>query len=190
MRIIGGSCRGRTIRAPKGAATRPTQARVKESLFGILQFRVPSAVVLDLYAGSGNLGLEALSRGAAHAVFNDSSRACCALVKENLRALGLQDRAAVYCGDANTTLERLHAAATVFDIAFLDPPYKAGAQAALQALFSLHLMKKEGVAVVEHMWGEPIETLPDGVALLDRRKYGDTGLSFYGWAEGGAPIWQ
>ena len=96
MRIIAGMKRGQTILAPKGRDTRPTLDRVRESLFGIIQFEVAGQTVLDLFAGSGSLGLEALSRGAAHAVFNDSARESIAAVRANLAKLGLSQQATVY----------------------------------------------------------------------------------------------
>jgi len=177
VRIIAGSARGRQIIAPTGRETRPTLDRVRESLFGILQFSLEGARVLDLYAGSGSLGLEALSRGAVHAVFNDQSRACCEVVRENLRTLGFSERAAVLQLDALAAVDRL--AGQAFDIVFLDPPYRAGAQEALRALFLRGLVAPGGQAVVEHAWKEPPQEMPGAFLRVDTRKYGDTGLSFF-----------
>ena len=95
MRIIAGSARGRALLAPKGRNTRPTLDRVKESLFGILQFSIPGSRVLDLFAGSGNLGLEALSRGADFALFNDHDAKCCTIIRQNLEACGFPNKAMV-----------------------------------------------------------------------------------------------
>ena len=178
MRIIAGSARGREIAAPKGQATRPTLARVKESLFGILQFSLPGARVLDLYAGSGSLGLEALSRGASYAAFNDHSRECCAIIRRNIDAFGFSDKALVFQSEALSTLERL-ANGKPFDIVFLDPPYRAGAQQALEALFSKRLIAEGGQVVVEHAWKEPPTAMEGLFSCADTRKYGDTGLSFF-----------
>lgn len=177
MRIIAGSARGRQIAAPKGLATRPTLDRVRESLFGILQFSLEGARVLDLYAGSGSLGLEALSRGAAYAVFNDRDRACGDIVRKNLETLGFSERALVLELDALAAIGRL--AGQAFDLVFLDPPYRDGAQRALAALFSQGLVAPGGRVVVEHAWQEPPEETPGLFARLDSRKYGDTGLSFF-----------
>lgn len=178
MRIIAGSARGRQIFAPKGQATRPTLDRVKESLFGILQFSLPNARVLDLYAGSGNLGLEALSRGASYAVFNDHSRECCEIIRNNVETLGFSDQAAVMQFEALSALERL-SGKEPFTIIFLDPPYRAGAQQALEALFSKGLVANSGQAVVEHAWKEPPKAVEGLFSCVDTRKYGDTGLSFF-----------
>lgn len=178
MRIIAGSARGRQIVAPKGQATRPTLDRVKESLFGILQFSLPGARILDLYAGSGNLGLEALSRGASHAVFNDHSRECCEIIRRNIDTLGFSSKATVFQSEALSALERL-SSKDPFDIVFLDPPYRAGAQQALTALFSKGLIAHGGQAVVEHAWNEPPAATEGLFSCMDTRKYGDTGLSFF-----------
>ncbi|MDL2218114.1 16S rRNA (guanine(966)-N(2))-methyltransferase RsmD [Christensenellaceae bacterium OttesenSCG-928-M15] len=179
VRIIAGSCRGRVVRAPAGVLTRPTLARVKESLFGILQWKVPGARILDLYAGSGGLGMEALSRGAEHAVFNDRSKSCAALVRENLKTLGLDARATTLCMDAAAALEFLKEKGFSFDVAFLDPPYTEGAQGALEALFSLGLMNADGVVAVEHAWDQPPEEKQGALKCVDRRRYGDTAISFF-----------
>ena len=178
MRIIAGSARGRQILAPKGQATRPTLDRVKESLFGILQFSLMDARVLDLYAGSGNLGLEALSRGAGYAVFNDHSRDCCEIIKKNIETLGFSDRALVLQTEALLAIERLTGGAP-FDLVFLDPPYRAGAQQALEALFSKGLIAERGQVIVEHALKEPPTPVAGLFACMDTRKYGDTGLSFF-----------
>lgn len=181
MRIIAGSAKGRPILAPKGVSTRPTLDRVKESLFSILQFSLPGARVLDLYAGSGNLGLEALSRGAAFAVFNDRSRECAQVIRKNVETLGFQIQAEILQLEALDALRRLQSGAA-FDFAFLDPPYQEGAAAALEALFMQDLIAEGGAAIVEHDWASPPAISGDTLSLLrlaDRRKYGDTGISFY-----------
>lgn len=177
MRIIAGSARGRQIAAPSGLATRPTLDRVRESLFGILQFSLEGARVLDLYAGSGGLGLEALSRGAAYAVFNDRDRACCAIVRKNLETLGFTGRASVLELDALAAIGRL--AGQAFDLIFLDPPYRDGAQQALEALFGRGLVAQGGRAIVEHAWKEPPRETPGLFVCECSRKYGDTGLSLF-----------
>ena len=178
MRIIAGSAKGRPILAPKGDLTRPTLDRVKESLFNILQFSVAGARVLDLYAGSGNLGLEALSRGAAHAVFNDADRQCAQLIRQNIERLGFSQSATVLQSDALQAISRL-TGTLPFDIVFLDPPYLAGAQAALTALFTNGLISPNGIVTVEHDWNNPPTETAGLFRQIDRRKYGSTGISFF-----------
>ena len=177
MHIIAGTARGRQILTPQGRNTRPTLGRVKESLFGILQFSLEGARVLDLYAGSGSLGMEALSRGAAFAVFNDSDRGCCDLIRRNLDSLGFTGRAALMQFDAMTAIGRL-SGGQAFDIVFLDPPYKMGAEQALTALFREGLVAPGGRVVVEHAW-EDAPHAEESIERVDTRKYGDTGISFF-----------
>lgn len=120
MRVITGTARGRRLGELKGEATRPTTDKVKEAVFSAIQFHVQDAQVLDLFAGTGQLGIEALSRGAAHAVFVDSRREAAQLVRDNLALTGLAERAQVLCGDA---LGYLASTNQRFDLIFLDPPY-------------------------------------------------------------------
>ncbi len=184
MRIIAGSARGRTILAPKGQNTRPTLDRVRESLFGILQFRLENARVLDLFAGSGALGLEALSRGAACAVFNDQDRGCCNIIRKNIAALNMGNRSKVF------TLPAMQAIAGLtgempFDIAFLDPPYAHNGQAEVAALFQNRLMAPDGLVIVEHDYHDPPEAVPGLFRLVDQRRYRETGISFFSWEDTG-----
>ena len=123
MRIISGSARGRKLVSPEGMDVRPTTDKVKESLFNIIQFELADASVLDLFAGTGQLGLEALSRGAAKAVFVDSSKKSLATVKRNVDLCGFADRARLVPSDAFSYLAR---AEETFDFVFLDPPYHNG----------------------------------------------------------------
>lgn len=123
MRIITGSRRGRKLKTLPGDAVRPTPDRVKEALFNILQFDLEGRVFLDLFAGSGQIGLEALSRGAKRAVFVDSAKASCGVVLENIHTTGFENEAQVMNAEYASYLLRC---TETFDIAFLDPPYRAG----------------------------------------------------------------
>ncbi len=124
MRVISGIAGGRRLEAPKGDETvRPTTDRVKEALFSIINFDIPAANVLDLFSGSGQLGIEALSRGAKFATFVDSDFSSCELTKKNLAACGLQDNAKVHRADS---LAFLNGTNETFDIVFVDPPYFLG----------------------------------------------------------------
>lgn len=176
MRIIAGIARGRQILAPKGMDTRPTLDRVKESLFGILQFRLAGSRVLDLFAGSGNLGLEALSRGAAFVVFNDHAKNCCTVIEDNLSKLQFSSKAMVYQLDYNVLLSRLQGGEP-FDLVFLDPPYADGAQKAAERLFSEGLVAEDGLVIVEHDCNQPPYAVPGLMQIRDSRKYGYVGIS-------------
>lgn len=172
MRIIAGRHRGRVLAQFRGEAVRPTSDRVKESLFQILSARLHGARVLDLFCGSGALGLESLSRGAREAVFNDASRESLAICKKNLAALN--ERGTVYELDFRTCLAR---AEGEFDIIFCDPPYAMDvAGEALSLIAQRALLAPDGVVVWE---SERQEEAPEGWELADRRSYGRTKIAFF-----------
>ncbi len=178
MRIIAGEARGRAIIAPKGTDTRPTLDRVRESLFSILSPRLMDARVLDLFAGSGALGLESLSRGAAGAVFVDHARAAQAAIRQNIETLGYGERARLLPCDWRAALRALAAEGARFDLVFLDPPYRLeAAEAALVALWDGDLLADGGRIVFEHDLKLP--PAPGSWAALDTRRYGDTAITFY-----------
>ena len=179
MRVIAGALGGRRLVAPRGLLTRPTSDRVREALFSILG-DVRGARVLDLYAGTGALGLEALSRGAERAVFVESGRAALAALRENVRALAPAGAEIV-----STTVERaIGPPPTVsgpFDLLFADPPYAASATALARiasAAASGTLLAPDVRVVVEHASRDSLET-PVGWTLTVTRAYGDTALSIY-----------
>lgn len=179
MRIIAGSKRGQTFAAPKGMDTRPTLDRIKESLFGILQFDIAGRRVLDLFAGSGNLGLEALSRGAEYALFNDHGRESAAVIRGNVAKLGFEHSAKVLCLDYLSAIRMAAGDGPGFDLVFLDPPYRAGlVEQAMAAMLEEGVLRAGARVIVEHAGKLPPET-PQGFTLADRRAYGDTALSFY-----------
>ena len=171
MRVTGGSLAGRTLRAPRVGA-RPSADRVRESLFARLD---PSdAMVLDLYAGSGALGIEALSRGAAHCVFVERSANCAAVLQRNLVSLALAERAELIGGDALRALRRLAAGGRRFDLVLLDPPYaSAEAGRALAELAGSELLPEGAMVVIETSRRMPPAPVA-GLAALDERRYGDT----------------
>lgn len=151
LRVIAGSARGRRFETLPGLATRPTLDRVKESVFGSLQFDLPGSRVLDLFSGSGSLAFEALSRGAAFAVCNDVSAACAALIGRNAAALGFAGRLRVMQLDYRAAIERLAFEGERFDFAFLDAPYASGfGPDAAGLLFARGLMRPDGRVFVEH----------------------------------------
>lgn len=174
MRIISGKYRGKKLAPPEGFAVRPTADRVREALFNILQFEVPGSSVLDLFAGSGALGIEAISRGCAKAVFGDADTA---LVKRNLQAVG--ETAAVITGDYQQVIDRLARSGERFDIVFLDPPYRAElAESAVRRIDSENLLYPEGVIVWEHIPADVIRIGDTSFEVTDTRTYGKTALSF------------
>ena len=165
MRIVAGTHGGRRLAAPRGTATRPTSDRVREALFSILGARVAGARVLDLFAGTGALGLEALSRGAAAATFVDRDVAA---VRANLEALGLPGE--VHRGDA---LKFLRSATCTYDLVFLDPPYREAARLAGELADTLPAVLAPGALVVSESDRRAPLDLP-GLETLDERRYGDT----------------
>jgi 16S rRNA (guanine966-N2)-methyltransferase len=170
MRVIAGRYRGRRLQAPPGDATRPTSDRVREALFSVLADRVGGARVLDLFAGSGALGIEALSRGAAEVTFVDTAPAAIRAVKANLEAL---DAAAeVRRTDARRFLGAASAAARQYDLVFLDPPYRLAGRLGSELTAALPAVLAPGAAVVaESDRRVPLEL---GLPILDERRYGDT----------------
>ncbi len=183
MRIVAGEKRGTNIMSPKGTDTRPTLERVRESLFGILQYDIPDAQVLDLFGGSGALGLEAVSRGAAHALINDSSREAARVIEANIKKLGFEDRVSLMNGDCIICIKRCAAAGRRFDVVFLDPPYKSGLiKASMEALAATGTLNRGFVIAAEHASNMTLET-PSGFVLRDMRRYGEAAISFFAEAE-------
>jgi 16S rRNA (guanine966-N2)-methyltransferase len=181
VRIVGGTLGGRVLRAPAGASTRPTSEKVREAVFQILGARVTGRV-LDLFAGSGALGIEALSRGATHATFVDSGRQAVASIRENVRELGIEDsRVTVVAQDAVAFVKRAAGGAghDPWSLVFVDPPYASDlATRAVQAL-PRESLTPDCVIVIEHdRRNAPPETLGSLVRTDDRR-YGDTLISFF-----------
>jgi 16S rRNA (guanine966-N2)-methyltransferase len=180
MRIVGGRLRGRALAAPKSQAIRPTADRLRESLFNILIHAhgdpVTGARVLDLFAGTGALGLEAMSRGAAFALFVDDGAEARALVRQNVEALGLAAATRIFRRDA-TKLGPAHPVEP-FSLAFLDPPYRKGlAEKALASAREGGWLTDDALIVVEEMSTAGF-TAPDGFAEIERRRYDDTEFLF------------
>ncbi len=178
MRIIGGKYRSRVLSEFAGENVRPTSDRVKESLFNILALKLMGARVLDLFSGSGSLGLESLSRGAKEVVFNDCSKDSLAILKKNLTALKIPvsgAEAKVQNADYLVCLDGLRGS---FDVIFLDPPYRFDfGEKALAKISSRRLLSEGGVAVYER--DRPFEGEIDGLEKYDERKYGKTYLTFF-----------
>ena len=176
MRVITGSARGRRLKELTGMETRPTTDKVKESLFSIIQFDIEGRRVLDLFAGTGQLGIEALSRGAASAVFIDRRADAVRLVKDNLELCGLSDRASVRCGDAMSYLR----SGEKFDLIFLDPPYAAGLLGpALEEIARVDICREHGLLVAESALETALPALAPPYTLYREYRYGKIKLTVY-----------
>lgn len=176
MRVSGGTGRGRKLKAPGGSRVRPTSDKVKQALFNILGERSEGAVFLDLFAGAGGIGIEALSRGAAEAVFVDASKDSIRLVRENLAMTGFDARAQVVQADAEAFLRK---GGRSFDIVFLDPPYAEDLLPLLEAVSAADILKPDAIVVAEHFKKQPSPQSAGPLALYREAAYGDTVLAFY-----------
>lgn len=176
MRVIAGRFGGRRLIAPRGNQTRPTSDRVREALFSVLGETVVGARVLDLFAGSGALGIEALSRGAAHATFVDSAPGAVRAIRSNLDALGID--AAVHRSDARTALRTARAAARQYDLILLDPPYRLAASLAAGLSEAIEVLLAPGGSVVSE--SDRRAPLDLDLPLRDQRLYGDTLIRIHG----------
>jgi len=175
MRVITGTAKGRKLKTLEGENVRPTIERVKEAVFSIIQFEIEGRNVLDLFAGSGQLGIETLSRGAASAVFLDSDKAAASIVKANLETTGLDEKATVLQTDSFAFLQT---SGLTFDIAFLDPPYGTGL---LQKALPLvaEKMAPGGVIICEAPFVEKLPETAGGFTLNRTYKYGKTAITTY-----------
>ena len=184
MRIIGGSARGRAIVAPHGEKTRPTQDYVRESLFNIIRWDMEEARVLDLFAGTGALSLEAISRGASSAVLIDMDRAACDCIRRNMESTKLGDRCRLIARDYKAALKVLESEGKTFDVVFIDPPYKMENTGEMCAeLYDRKLLSPEAMILVEHRRGmAPLLDLR--FEAYDQRSYGDTQITFVRLAQG------
>ena len=177
MRVITGKARGVTLKTPEGLQTRPTTDRVKEALFSIIQFDIPAASVLDLFGGTGQLGIEALSRGAKRAVFVDESDKACRLIQENLRRTRMEGEGAVVRGDYLAYLSRCR---EKFDIIFLDPPYaEVFLENALNRITEIDILQSGGIIVTERPLGKELPYEFEGYARSKDYKYGNTLITLY-----------
>jgi 16S rRNA (guanine966-N2)-methyltransferase len=175
MRVITGTARGRRLREPKGNEIRPTTDQVKEALFNIIQFDVEGRRVLDLFAGTGQLGIEALSRGAESAVFLEQSKDAFELVKENLKICGLEGR--VVQADSIGFLEKCGK----FDIVFIDPPYDSGlAATALQKIYKFDILTDGGIIICETRSEAALPPLASPYYKGREYRYGKVKLTVYG----------
>ncbi len=179
MRIISGTSKGRKLVTPKRYSVRPTSDRVKESLFNILGGEIEGKVVLDLFAGTGNLGIEALSRGAKRVIFVEKGRQALRLIQTNLNQFGLGDQSEIIPKDVNRAIGILKQRGECFDLILMDPPYEKGLiQITLIKLNTHPIYHGDSILVIEHDRREPLPRLPEGWNLIRQQKIGDTLLSF------------
>lgn len=177
MRVITGSARGVQLKTPDGMRTRPTADRVKEAVFSIIQFEIPSARVLDLFGGTGQLGIEALSRGAQLAVFVDADKNACSLIQENLRRTHFERSAEVVCSDYLAFLNRCR---NCFDIIFLDPPYaEVFLENALKRISEIDILQSGGIIITERPVGKELPWDLPGFSRSKDYKYGKTQITIY-----------
>ena len=179
MRIITGRARGLQLNTPKNMDVRPTADRVKESVFNIIGNKIVQAQVVDFFAGTGNLGLESWSRGAAGITFIDMSKESLRIVESNIQKCKAQESCTVLKGNAVQVIERLYQQGKRFDFAFCDPPYNKGwLDQIMTALEKYRLLQEGGYLVMERSPQEELKRLPEHYTLIRSAKYGDTVVDF------------
>lgn len=178
MRIIAGEKRGHALFAPAGKTTRPTLSRVRESMFSILGDRVIDARAMDLFAGAGTLGLEALSRGAAHCVFVERARPAVEALFRNVEKLGYQDRALIQVDDVGRWIRRQHGSESPYSLIMIDPPYGSNLEQIVGQI-EAHLPLADDAAVVVQCGCREVVPKVERLRLARSEKYGDTALHFY-----------
>ena len=177
MRVITGKARGVQLKTPEGMQTRPTADRVKEALFSIINFDIPGAKVLDLFGGTGQLGIEALSRGAASAVFVDAREDSCKLIRENLKRTKLEQDAKVIRSDY---LDYLNRCREQYNIIFLDPPYaEVFLEKAIKKITEIDILQSDGIIVAERPLGKELPWEFGGFTRSKDYKYGKVLLTIY-----------
>lgn len=176
MRVTGGTGRGRRLHVPAGQRVRPTSDKVKQALFNILGEKVRGAAFLDLFAGAGGVGIEALSRGAERVVFVESSRGPLSVIRQNIDLAGFGARTEVVASRTDVYLRKT---TEQFDILYLDPPYAEELQPLLELISSVGLMRQEGIVIAEHFKKQPSPQAAGNLVLNREARYGDTILAFY-----------
>jgi 16S rRNA (guanine966-N2)-methyltransferase len=180
MRVIGGVYRGRRLRTIGGRTVRPTSDRLRETLFNILAPKISGSSFLDICAGSGAVGLEALSRGAASVTFIDRSRTACAVIDANLNALGIKRNVTTLNRDAVSALKRLEQEPARFDVLFFDPPYASEIYGQVMKQLSMgELLSPDAVVIIEHRAKTPPQPEYDKLRLFRTVKQGESALAFY-----------
>jgi len=180
MRITGGQAKGISIKAPKGGRTRPTSDKVRQALFNILGTCVSGRRVLDIFAGSGALAIEALSRGASYAVMIEKTQVAVHAIQSNLEKTSLADKAEILKADFHSALRKLGGREDLFDLVFIDPPYEQAVFEDLVNLLSKHrIVSGEAIIIVEHFKKANVPRTIGDIPLVQKRVYGQTCLSFF-----------
>jgi len=180
MRITTGSLKGRRLKSPGKLKIRPPLDQLKQSVFNMLTGEIEGKTVLDLFAGTGSFGLEALSRGAGSAIFVDSSFKACRLLKENVKLLQLEDKATVMCRKVNDTLKDFSKTGKKFNLIFVDPPFPANlCQKTLDKLAEQYLLNHKALIVIHHYQKEKVDSSFPNLKLVRERKFGDNLVSIF-----------
>ena len=182
MRVVAGKYKGRTLRTVRGQATRPTSDRLRETLFNILAPVIAGARFLDLCAGSGAIGIEALSRGAGDATFVERSRQACSVIRDNLASLGIDSGATILCREAVAAVQLLASEGIGFDVIFFDPPYASESYVSvLNQIASKHVLSDDGILVVERRAKAPLAAEFGDLSAYREVKQGESALTFMRW---------
>jgi len=180
MKVRGGKYRGARLKMKPGKKIRPATSRVKSAIFDILPHNLEGILVLDLFAGSGALGIEALSRGAEGVVFVDQSQRSTQILKANLKKLGCEDKSQVLIKKASSAINQLALEGAKFDLVFIDPPFdRALSSSTLAHLSQSGILEEEAIVVIRHSLREKVEERYARLVLHDQRKYGESIVSFY-----------
>ena len=175
MRVVSGERRGKKLLAPEGLDTRPTTDRVKEAVFDIIQFKVKDKHILDLFAGSGQMGIEALSRGAYSCVFCEQDKKAVAVIQKNVAACGFDERSEIVCGDALSLLAK--SGKNRFGIIFIDPPYESDlTEKALSKICALDLLSEDGIIICETPRGKAVKGVAAPYTIKKEYNYGKTSV--------------
>ena len=179
MKVISGTLKGRNILGYNIDGTRPTMDRVKESVFGTIQSYIPNSIVLDLFAGSGNLGIEAISNGAKYCYFIDNNIEAIKIIKKNIDMFNIKDKSTILHGDYNKTLDYFHNSNIKFDIIFVDPPYKYEIiEKVIDKVIEYNLLNKDGIIVLEFEKDKLKENY-ENLSLIKNKKYGEKYIYIY-----------
>jgi len=180
MRVIAGLCRGKPLKSVKGLTTRPTADRVKEAVFNVLNAKLTDAKILDLFGGTGSIGIEALSRGAALAVFVEKDRKAVQVIRENLLGCKMEDKSQLFPIDCFKALKILSEKNAKFNLIYLDPPYKSLIiNDILQAIMNLRLLEERAIVIAETAWDAELNIEYNCLKKAREDRYGDTKITYF-----------